>query len=501
MLQHFINDIKKTNYSRKLYFEHADEEIAELNLNLLKVISTIITLLILLLIFITPFIVTGWHATWQHLLFAPSTALFMIISFFYDKSKRVNKKTVDFLCILFFTDIMLFVIAIDVFPYRYAPSSFMPIVLIVLPVLFIFRFRVIYFFMLLFEIMYVVSLFFYKSEAMLQNDLYNSLIGIIVSFIEAWITMKLRVESFNAKNKYRQLSTIDALTGVLNKNNCEREIKEYLNKKCDNPECALIIFDIDNFKMVNDRLGHQIGDEVLGRVGRLLIHSFDTSDIIGRIGGDEFAVLVDNVIDEYILKKKCEFLNLKAKVISEKINFDIGFSIGIAIQKDSCVTFEEMFKSADDALYEAKAFCKGKYIMHTVSRNNTVHNEEKIMLISVYSPIERNTLTNKFMNEFKIIETSNCEETLNILSSFHENVSIIILDIMMSPENGYKLLKYMKSRESLSNIPVIVIESSEEMKNALDFGVIDVLYRPIDENDISQSVINALKNANKKTEE
>ncbi|MEA4972638.1 MAG: diguanylate cyclase [Candidatus Metalachnospira sp.] len=502
MLQLLVNKIRKTNYARKLYFENAKEEIAELNLSLLKILSLTITLLILIFILVTPFIVIGWHPTLQHLLFAPSTALFLLISYFYDKTKKISNKAVNFLCIMFCALIMLFVISIDVFPYRNAPSSFMPIVLIVFPVLFIFRFRLIYFFMLLFEIMYIISLFFYKSDLMFQNDLFNSLVGITVSFVVAWITMSLRVESYNSKNKYRQLSTIDALTGVLNKNNCEREIKEYLYKQEDNQKCSLIIIDIDNFKMVNDRLGHQIGDEVLERVGRLLIHSFDTTDIIGRIGGDEFAILMDNVSDKYLLKKKCEFLNLRAETMSERVNFHIGFSMGVAIQKESRVTYEEMFKSADDALYEAKAFCKGQYIIHTVSRYNQVDNDKKIMLISVCNQLDRSILANKFINEFKIIEASNCEETLNNLCIYSENVNIVILDMMMPQKKGYKLLKYMKSRDSVSNIPVIAIEPRESMKKkAIDLGAAGVLYKPIDENELKLSIMNALKNTNKTTAE
>ncbi len=95
--------------------------------------------------------------------------------------------------------------------------------------------------------------------------------------------MSLRVEGYNVRNKYCQLSKFDDLTGVMNKNTSKKEIREYLDNQQNNQRCSLFIIDIDNYKLVNDRLGHQVGDDVLAKMGQLLIHSFDTSDIIGRL--------------------------------------------------------------------------------------------------------------------------------------------------------------------------------------------------------------------------
>lgn len=500
VLRQLISRLKKKNYTRKLYFENARDEIAELNLNLLKILSVFLTIMILILIIIAKAIVVGWKPTLQHILFAPSLSLFTLISYLYDKHKNISINVVNLLCILFCTVVMLFVIYIDVIPYRYSPSSFMQVVLIVLPVLFIFRFRVIYTFTIFFEIVYVISLFFYKSPKMYQNDLFNSIVGMFVFFILTWITMSLRVESYNVKNKYCQLSKFDNLTGVMNKSTCENEIRDYLSRQNNNQRCSLFIIDIDNYKLVNDRLGHQMGDDVLCKMGQVLIHSFDTTDIIGRIGGDEFIVMIDNVTDKNILKKKCDLLYSKAKDMSDSINFNINYSIGVAIQKDSDITYEEMFKSADDALYEAKSFGKGQCVMHKVTKKKVLDIEKKTMLISYNNLGVRRYLADKFINDFEMIEARCILETLSKLSMYEENIDIVILDMDLPKLDSYKLLEYMKSRDNLLNIPIIAIESDEvNGKKAITIGAADVLYKPIDDDLVKIKVMNVIENKSKRT--
>lgn len=503
VLRQLIFRIKKSNYARKLYFHNAGDEITEYNLQLLRIISSVATFLILFLILLTPFIVRNWHPTFQHILFIPSTALFMIISYYYGQKKEISQKVVDSLCLSFCIVVIGFVISIDIFPCIYSPSSFMQIIIIVLPVIFIFKFRIIYTVVLVFEIIYAILLYYYKSEIMFQNDLFNSIVGIIIFFILEWMITEFRVESYNIRNKYQQLSTFDALTGVMNKNNCEREINEYLNRQKDNERCSLIIIDIDNYKTVNDRLGHQVGDVVLERVGRLLIHSFDTSDIIGRIGGDEFAVLMDSVTDKNILKKKCELLYSKVESISEAVNFNISFSIGVAIQGDAKVTFEEMFRSADDALYEAKSFGKARCIMHIVSKDKKIRSDRKVILIAVKNYISRRKLIEEFSNDFEIIEASSSRKTLSELSKYNQSISIIILDMMMPEIDGYQLLKYMKSRQSLSHIPVIAVipNNKASHKRSLNYGAMHVLNQPIDSEKARLVVMEIVNNQNNKTAE
>ena len=79
----------------------------------------------------------------------------------------------------------------------------------------------------------------------------------------------------------------DALSGLLNRATLERSIKERLKAMTPEETCALFIVDLDNFKQVNDTLGHRAGDQVIRQVGRILAGLFRASDIVGRLGGDD----------------------------------------------------------------------------------------------------------------------------------------------------------------------------------------------------------------------
>ena len=84
----------------------------------------------------------------------------------------------------------------------------------------------------------------------------------------------------------------DALSGLLNRATMERSIKERLKAMEPEETCALFIVDLDNFKQINDTLGHRAGDQAIRQAGRILSGLFHASDVVGRLGGDEFVVLI-----------------------------------------------------------------------------------------------------------------------------------------------------------------------------------------------------------------
>ena len=90
----------------------------------------------------------------------------------------------------------------------------------------------------------------------------------------------------------------DALSGLLNRATMEQSIRERLQAMTPEERCALFIVDLDNFKQVNDTLGHRAGDEAIRQAGRILSGIFRASDIVGRLGGDEFAVFLCGRLSE-----------------------------------------------------------------------------------------------------------------------------------------------------------------------------------------------------------
>ena len=163
----------------------------------------------------------------------------------------------------------------------------------------------------------------------------------------------------------KEMAVTDSATGVYNKQTTEEMIKAYLNGEGKSGKHALLMIDIDNFKEINDDYGHRVGDSVLASMGNELNHIFRAADIKGRVGGDEFMVLMKDIEGEGI-----DFISDKAKSIcqmfknsqfSENNEFDFSASIGIAIYDMDGSTYEELYESADRALYNCKNSRKGTY--------------------------------------------------------------------------------------------------------------------------------------------
>ena len=149
----------------------------------------------------------------------------------------------------------------------------------------------------------------------------------------------------------------DSLTRLLNKNAARKQAEEYLARYPQGAECAMLIIDLDNFKQVNDRFGHLFGDTVLTRVSREISKLFREQDIVARIGGDEFLVLMRGVSQRNLLESRCQrLLNIFSGIFQNgKQNLPLSCSIGIALSPEHGTSYYELFNRADQALYRAKA--------------------------------------------------------------------------------------------------------------------------------------------------
>ncbi|MEG1894556.1 MAG: GGDEF domain-containing protein, partial [Clostridia bacterium] len=129
---------------------------------------------------------------------------------------------------------------------------------------------------------------------------------------------------------------------------------------------ALMILDIDNFKGINDSLGHAFGDLVLIDIAAKLKTAFRDDDIVGRIGGDEFAVLMKNVSNiSNVLKKGTELSEVfRQNYAGENGTYKISCSIGIIMLGKSGDTFETAYQKADAALYQAKKNGKDQFVLY-----------------------------------------------------------------------------------------------------------------------------------------
>lgn len=154
---------------------------------------------------------------------------------------------------------------------------------------------------------------------------------------------------------------VDPLLDILNRRGFERELKRALaHIKRYGTEAALMFVDLDDFKGVNDRYGHGAGDALLKAVSRELVGHVRASDVVGRLGGDEFGVLIWHAGEEQALAKARELESLIARVviIHGKARIEAAASVGMALLVADTAP-EDIIGAADHAMYARKQERRG----------------------------------------------------------------------------------------------------------------------------------------------
>ena len=171
------------------------------------------------------------------------------------------------------------------------------------------------------------------------------------------------IDITDTKAKERQMESIawsDPLTGVLNRRGFERDAAQRLTDSPDDAAGALLFIDLNEFKDINDRFGHTIGDQLLTIAAERLRNSLRSCDIIGRPGGDEFVALVPDVtgkVANKLAQRLTRALEAPYNIGSETMN--CAASIGLALYPDNANTLTGLLREADQAMYRAKARCRG----------------------------------------------------------------------------------------------------------------------------------------------
>ena len=204
-----------------------------------------------------------------------------------------------------------------------------------------------------------------RGQRVVGEDGQEYLAGILVDITRS----KARYDEEKKATRVLQIQAErDSLTNIYNAHTARKKAEEYLENIDAEGDCALLIIDLDDFKSVNDKHGHMFGDEVLVKSADTIRNLFRSLDIVGRIGGEEFMVLMKDIPNREIVKKRCTQLNAAFhEIFREELGGRIlSCSIGVAIAPENGKIYSDLFRHADAALYRAKDKGKDGYVFYGV---------------------------------------------------------------------------------------------------------------------------------------
>ena len=187
---------------------------------------------------------------------------------------------------------------------------------------------------------------------------------------------------YQRKIEDSRLAEFDSLTGLYNRHRMARRLEGMLAAfKAAKRSCALMMLDLDRFKQVNDTMGHQAGDELLRQVAERLRNIIGDRGEIGRLGGDEFQVIIPDIDDR---GKLGELADKVIQIVSQPYPIDdkraiIGTSVGIAIAPYDGMETEELVRASDLALYAAKNGGRGQFRFYSADLKD--EEEERQLLL------------------------------------------------------------------------------------------------------------------------
>lgn len=169
------------------------------------------------------------------------------------------------------------------------------------------------------------------------------------------------------ERELRYRATHDALTALPDRAALQTRLESLLQQSGKVDErTALTFCDVDNFKLINDRAGHRVGDQVLTAVANRLRSALRATDFIGRFGGDEFVVVAPSVTDEAQAMELAERLHtaVTGTTRCDGIDVEISVSMGVALTDATCTTASGLLNRADTAMYTAKERGRGQVAMY-----------------------------------------------------------------------------------------------------------------------------------------
>lgn len=202
----------------------------------------------------------------------------------------------------------------------------------------------------------------YDSSA-IDDAFLPKVVALFAGFLSAtWVLVGLRRRLFEAELHHREIANCDALTGVANRRHFDAVLQQELARRTrpagrrgfDQSPLALLVIDLDDFKGINDNYGHQIGDAVLCQVADRAQSILRSTDVLARIGGDEFAVIAPGAQGEGARLMATAIRDAVGTHYSDSGTPTFSASVGWAIFPDDGEDFESLLRAADERMLKRK---------------------------------------------------------------------------------------------------------------------------------------------------
>lgn len=294
--------------------------------------------------------------------------------------------------------------------------------------------------------------------------------------------------------RYDRELYMDALTGAYNRRYYEDQLKQT------EMVAGVAMIDLDDFKLHNDTYGHNAGDLVLETVVNVIRNSIRKTDVLVRFGGDEFLLVMPDILEASFQKKLKQIQNeIHEAEVPGYSQLQVSVSIGGVLSTHG--TIEDAIHKADQCMYQAKT---SKNMVVTESdlqhetqniTNPSATHKYKILIVDG-SEMNREILSSILGDEFDILEAADGKECISVIRKYGRDIALVLLDIVMLEMDGFEVLEFMNKHEWIDDIPVIMISSEDSaasVKKAYEMGVSDYINRPFDVEVVHRRVFNTIK--------
>lgn len=223
----------------------------------------------------------------------------------------------------------------------------------------------------------------------------------------------------------------DPLTGVWNRNYTEKQANDYLTYSTNS--AVLLMLDLDNFKSINDIYGHIQGDEVLIKFAAILLSHTRESDIVCRIGGDEFIVFLRGNLPISVVSEKARSIisSMRKILINYGVGVDISVSIGIACAREDGTDFLSLYQAADKALYYVKQNGKDGFRFFKDEKNMEVLREMTSSSSKDLSTLRALMSENESKNGVFNVDFNSFKDIYRLIQRIQERFSALVAQTLL----------------------------------------------------------------------